>query len=313
MTKLSKLEKVPLREVWVHEAYDFTQWLAKSENLELLSDAIGIEITSIETEASVGKFNVDILAEEENTGRKIVIENQLELTDHDHLGKIITYASGVNAEIIIWIVKNLRDEHKQAVDWLNEHTDSDINFFVVEMEVWRIDDSPYAPRFYVIAKPNDWTKEIKKATSQSQFSSLKLSQLEYWTKLKEYIEFQGSNIKPRKPYAQHWYDFKLGTTEAHLTLTINSQSNQKSCELYIRDNKTLFDLLHQQKDDIEYELSEQLNWERLPQKKASRIKLISSSQFSNPNYWEDDHHWMLEKLTKFDQVFGKYIKQLQRS
>ena len=116
--KLSKLEKVDLREVWKHEALDFTNWLAKPENLELLSDEIGIDITLIQTEASVGNFNVDILAEEENTGRKIVIENQLESTDHDHLGKIITYASGFDAEIIIWIVKNVRDEHKQALDWL---------------------------------------------------------------------------------------------------------------------------------------------------------------------------------------------------
>ncbi len=119
--QLSKLEKVALREVWKHEALDFTNWLAKPENLELLSDEIGIDITLIQTEASVGDFNVDILAEEENTGKKIIIENQLESTDHDHLGKIITYASGFDAEIIIWIVKGVRDEHKKAIDWLNEH------------------------------------------------------------------------------------------------------------------------------------------------------------------------------------------------
>ncbi len=133
---LSTLEKVNLRQVWKHEASDFTNWLAQDENLDLLSDEIGIDISLIQTEASVGKFNVDILAEEDNTGRKIVIENQLESTNHDHLGKIITYASGFDAEIIIWIVKNVRDEHKQAVDWLNEHTDEKINIFAIKMEVW---------------------------------------------------------------------------------------------------------------------------------------------------------------------------------
>ncbi len=107
--QLSKLEKVDLREIWKHEAMDFTNWLAKPKNLELLSDEIGIDISLIQTEASVGNFNVDILAEEENTGRKIIIENQLESTNHDHLGKIITYASGFDAEIIVWIVKNVRD------------------------------------------------------------------------------------------------------------------------------------------------------------------------------------------------------------
>ena len=124
--QLRALEKVDLRTVWKHEASDFTNWLAQDENLSLLSDEIGIDISLIQTEASVGKFNVDILAEEENTGRKIVIENQLESTNHDHLGKIITYASGFDAEIVIWIVKDVRDEHKQAIDWLNEHTDDKI-------------------------------------------------------------------------------------------------------------------------------------------------------------------------------------------
>lgn len=127
------------------------------------------------------------------------------------------------------------------------------------MEVWQIDDSAYVPMFNVVSKPNDWSKEIKKLGNQSKLSSLQILQLEYWTKLKEYIELQGSKIKPRKPYPQHWYDFSLGTSEAHLTLTINSQSNQKSCELYINDNKSLYDFLYKKQQEIEKELSEKLN------------------------------------------------------
>lgn len=152
---LSTLKKVELREEWKNESADFTSWLAQDENLQLLSDEIGIDISLVQTEASVGKFSVDILAEEENTGRKIVIENQLETTNHDHLGKIITYASGFDAEIVIWIVKDVRDEHKQAVDWLNDHTDDKINIFAIRNELWQIGDSPYAPKFQVISKPND--------------------------------------------------------------------------------------------------------------------------------------------------------------
>ena len=132
---LSKIERVDIRQVWKNEASDFTTWLAASENLELLCEEIGIDLSLIQTEASVGKFRVDILAEETNTGRKVVIENQLESTNHDHLGKIITYASGFDAEIIIWIVKNVLDEHKQAVDWLNERTDQKVNIFAIRMEV----------------------------------------------------------------------------------------------------------------------------------------------------------------------------------
>jgi len=248
MMQLSKLEKVDLREVWKHEAQDFTNWLARPENLELLSDEIGIDISLTQTEASVGNFNVDILAEEENTGRKIVIENQLEPTNHDHLGKIITYASGFDAEIIVWIVKSVRDEHKQAVDWLNEHTDQRINIFAIQMEVWKIGNSPYAPKFQVIAKPNDWAKAVKKTTNQNELSDTKLAQLEFWSKFKEFVQDNNGKIKLRKAYPQHWYDISFGFSNAHIALTVNSQSEQMACEIYIPGSKKLFLALYEQKE-----------------------------------------------------------------
>jgi hypothetical protein len=307
--QLSKLEKVDLREVWKHEALNFTNWLAKQENLELLSDEIGIDIVLIQTEASVGKFNVDILAEEENTGRKIVIENQLESTDHDHLGKIITYASGVDAEIIIWIVKSVRDEHKQAVDWLNEHTDSNINIFAIQMEVWKISNSPYAPKFQIIAKPNDWAKAVKTVTTPAPLSETKLLQLEFWTKFKEFVQENGGKVKLSKAYPQHWYDISFGSSNAHICLTVKSQKEQITCEIYIPDSKPLFACLHAKKAEIEGELSECLVWEELPEKKACRIKLVTKGNLSNQKDWEQYHSWLLEKVIKFQQVFGKFIKQ----
>ena len=307
--QLSKLEKVDLREVWKHEALDFTNWLAQPENLESLSDEIGIDISLIQTEASVGNFNVDILAEEENTGRKIVIENQLEPTNHDHLGKIITYASGFDAEIIVWIVKSVRDEHKQAVDWLNEHTDQKINIFAIQMEVWKIGDSPYAPKFQVTAKPNDWAKAVKKSTNQSELSDTKLLQLEFWSKFKEHVQDNNGKVKLRKAYPQHWYDISFGFSNAHIALTVNSQSSQMACEIYIPDSKKLFSCLVAKKEEVENELSDKLVWEELPEKKASRIKLISKGELSKQSEWKQYHSWLLEKVTNFQQVFGKYIKQ----
>lgn len=309
--KLSNLEKVNLREVWRHEALDFTNWLSRPENLELLSDEIGIDISLVQTEASVGNFNVDILAEEENTGRKIVIENQLEATDHDHLGKIITYASGFDAEIIIWIVKSVRDEHKQAVDWLNEHTDSNINIFAIQMEVWKISDSPYAPKFHVIAKPNDWAKAVKKVTSQSGLSDTKLLQLEFWTKFKEFVQDNNGTFKLRKAYPQHWYDISLGSSNAHIALTVNSQKEQMTCGIYIPDSKPLYSSLSDKRDQIEAELSEQLDWEELPEKKASRIILVHSGNFMDQSNWQNFHRWMFDKVIKFQDVFGKHIRQNQ--
>ena len=144
---LSKLKKVNLRSVWAHEAHDFTKWLAEEENLNILSNEIGIDITLLQTEANVGNFNVDILAEEDVTKKKIIIENQLEITNHDHLGKLITYAAGYDAKAIIWIVKDVRDEHKQAIEWLNKVTDDQTAFFLIRIELWQIEDSSPAPKF----------------------------------------------------------------------------------------------------------------------------------------------------------------------
>lgn len=166
MINLGKLQEIrDLREVWPHEALDFTPWLADDDNLTLLADAVGLDITVDETESSVGDFNVGIYATETGTDRKIIIENQLEDTNHDHLGKLITYASGKNADIVIWIVKRAREKHRAAVEWLNNHTDENISFFLLEIKLYRINNSEPAVKFEVIEKPNNWTKEIKKQGS----------------------------------------------------------------------------------------------------------------------------------------------------
>lgn len=308
--KLEKLQKVDLRKAWNHEATDFTNWLAEDENLSLLSDEIGIDVELIQTEANVGKFSVDILAEEENTGRKIIIENQLETTNHDHLGKIITYASGHDAEIIIWIVKDVRDEHKQAVDWLNEHTDEKINFFAIKMELWQIGDSPFAPKFQIISKPNDWAKAIKKSTGQSVLTDTKLLQLDFWNKFKEYAQANNSKLKLRKANPQHWYNISFGSSDAHIGLTINSQSNQIACEIYIPDSKELFYKLEKQKEEIEQELNMKLEWMALEGKKASRTKAVYVADIDNTEEWDKYFEWMQITAEKFQEVFIEYIKKI---
>ena len=184
MATLGKIERISdLRTIWPHEARDFTKWLAQEENLALLSDTLGIDIALEERESSVGDFNVDLYATEVGTGRKITIENQLEFSDHDHLGKIITYASGKGAEIIVWIVKHARDEHKRAIEWLNQHTDENIGFFLLEIELWKINESLPAPKFNIVEKPNDWAKAMKVAEG---LSSLQKLQVEFWQAFNEY-------------------------------------------------------------------------------------------------------------------------------
>ena len=308
--KLAKLRRVDLRKVWQHEASDFTKWLANKENLSLLSDEIGIEISLIQTEAKVGKFHVDILAEEENTGRKIVIENQLEPTDHDHLGKLITYAAGFDADIIIWIVRDVRDEHKQAIDWLNEHTDEQANFFAIKMEVWQIGDSPYAPKFQIISQPNDWAKAIKSGSSEIGLSDTKIMQLEFWTDFRKYGQEKGAKLRFRKPYPQHWYDLSIGSSRAHLALICGTQNNQLRCELYIPDDKELYKSLETYKSEIENELEYPLEWMLLEGKKASRIRTITNADISISEKWEEYFDWLITASENFQRVFLKYINKI---
>ena len=308
--KLAKLKRIDLRQIWKHEALDFTKWLATKENLSLLSDEIGIEISLLQTEASVGRFHVDILAEEENTGRKIVIENQLEQTNHDHLGKLITYASGYDAEIIVWIVKEIRDEHKQAIDWLNERTDEKSNFFAIKMEVWQIGDSPYAPKFQVVSQPNDWAKAIKSQASETELSETRMMQLGFWTDFRKYGQAKGSKLRFRKPSPYHWYNLSIGSSKAHLSLICDTQNNQIRCDLYIPNSKELFRKLELHRTDIENSLDYELKWLPLEGKKASRILTATDAEISDTNKWEEYFDWLLVTAENFSRVFSKYIDKI---
>jgi len=138
---LGRIEKVELRKEWKHEALNFTKWLALEENMELLEEELDIDVENVKPEESAGRYSVDILADEVSTNRKVIIENQLEATDHKHLGQLLTYASAHDASIIVWIVKDYTEEHKQAIDWFNKHMPEEISFFLVQIELWKIGSS----------------------------------------------------------------------------------------------------------------------------------------------------------------------------
>jgi hypothetical protein len=250
-SNIGKLSTVDLREIWKNEEYDFSSWLAKEENLAQLSDEIGIPIRLLEKEAGVGKYSLDILAEEEGTGRKIVIENQLERTDHDHLGKIITYTAGHDASIVIWIFKDITEEHRSAIDWLNENTGEDRLFFAIRIEAWRINNSDPAPKFQVICKPNEWTKVVRHSAESNDLGETDLKKLDFWTKLKSYAVEKKVLLFRRTPSPQHWYDISIGNAEAHVGLTINTRENRLGCEIYISDNKPLFNFLKDQQAAVQ--------------------------------------------------------------
>lgn len=307
--QLGKLERIDdLRKIWPHEALDFTPWLAEEENLALLCDAVGIDMTVDETESSVGSFNVDILATETDTGKKIVIENQLEDTNHDHLGKTITYAAGKNANIIIWIVKKAREEHRLAVEWLNNHTDDDIGFFLLEIELWSINQSAPAVKFNVVERPNDWAKEIKKA--DSTMNATKKLKLEYWTEFNAYA-FEDAGFarmfKKRKPSTDHWYSVSLGSSEYYMSFLMNTQKNILAVEFAITDNKDLYKMLYDKKEAIESVAGVQLDWRELPDRKMSRILYETNVDFSNRDKWEEQFDWIKEHSVKIARGFKMYL------
>ena len=157
--KIGKLQEVEIRNLWHHEQYDFSAWLVKDDNIALLNEKLGLTLVDINTEAYVGVYRCDIVAVDETTGIKVIIENQLEDTDHDYLGKLITYASGKSADIVIWVVKRAREEHRSAIEWLNNHTDENIALFLVEIKLYQIGSSDIAVKFEVVEKPNDWTRK----------------------------------------------------------------------------------------------------------------------------------------------------------
>lgn len=304
--KLSKLTKVDLRAAWNHEALDFTNWLALQENLDILSEEIGIEIKPIKTEANVGNFKVDILAEEEGSGRKIIIENQLEDTNHDHLGKIITYASGYDAEVIIWIVQDVREEHERAIEWLNEHTDEKINFFLIRIELWQIDGSNPAPKFDVIVSPNEWAKAITSGAGDSELSETKLQQLDFWTRFKEHARKKQASLRLQTPRAQHWYNVSVGISDAVIALTINTRDNGIGCELYVRHNKPLYSFLKSKQQEIEA-ITGKAKWDEF--QVGSRIRIMKNMpDVLDPNHFDESFAWLLEKIGQFQKAFGPLLK-----
>ena len=306
MTNLGTLKEITdLRSIWPHEALNFTPWVA--ENVDLLADAVGLDITVDETESSVGDFNVDIYASETGTDRKIIIENQLEDTDHDHLGKLITYASGKGADVVIWVVKHAREEHKAAVEWLNNHTDDKIGFFLCEIKLFQIGDSQIAPAFTVVERPNDWTKEIRKTASDN---STQQQRLEYWQAFNDYA-FSDANFSrifnKRKPTTDHWMDFSIGSSACHIAVSQIQKRKAVDVELYINDDKELFKSLFAHKDEIEKNMEMELEWKELPERKASRILIEKTVDLDDRATWPEQFDYIMDTCIKMKRAFKRYL------
>lgn len=318
---LGLLQKVNLREVWTSESSDFTPWLAQMENLKLLGETIGIELECEAQEKEVGPFRAVILCKDTATGNWVLIENQLERTDHSHLGQLLTYAAGLDAVTVVWITERFTEEHRAALDWLNEKTEEGINFFGLEIELWRIGDSPIAPKFNIISKPNDWTRTVREGAS-GELTDDKRIQFNFWTAYKEFVE-SNSKIQCGKPYPRHWMTHSLGISGAHLSSVVsmwNSGTNDFSMpELRIelvlngRNSREISGALEVKKEEIEKAVGCPLTWADPGAAGRCRIYARRDADVRNSSLWAEQNRWLLQMLETFNRVFKPLLKEIDES
>jgi hypothetical protein len=292
------------RSIWPNEQRDFSKWLAKEENLKLLSDALGIDLILEEMESRVGDFKLDILATDSVTNEPVIIENQLEQTNHDHLGKLITYAAGKKAKGLVWFVKKAREEHISAIDWLNEKLDDSIAVFLVELQLWKVDNSKPAVKFEVVSKPNNWARTVSKS---EKIVGAKAIQYNFWKEFREsatnsagFTEY----FSLRTPRAQHWYDLSIGMRDARISMTLNTQKNLITCEIYIPENKELYGFFLDNKDLIEEATGVVYEWKNTSGK-ASRIIATRSASIKSEKQWPEYSKWLMDTAVIMKKEFVK--------
>ena len=324
MVDLGTIERVRLREVWAHEEHNFSRWLA--DNLDKLGETLGLDLQFQKREAPVGPFSLDVLAHVQGSETPVIIENQLESTNHTHLGQLLTYAAGYDAGIIIWLTGEFQDAHRQALDWLNQRTGEDTQFFGVVVEAWRIDNSRPAPHFKVVATPNDWQKQLAEyrrerrgranaeVTTRNRefFQGLNLAQLEENGLIPggNDTRWRWQRFRPDSPWAAHVYygasDEPLGRFQGQIWVQVYLNYPD------LARNKRLFDQLEQRKNNIETDLSEQLEWLRQDALTASRVLAVREGRFDeeDPDKLSELQGWATERLLAFKRVFTPHLQEL---
>ncbi len=315
--ELARIERVDIREVWPYEAANFTPWLA--EHLSELGEALGLDLELLSREAPVGGFSLDILARDVVRGYPVVIENQLEATDHTHLGQLLTYAAGYDANVVVWIAREFSDEHREALDLLNRRTDEKSEFFGVVVEVWKIGDSRPAPHFRVVSAPNDWRKQNVRPALTGKGERYRKFFQALVDVLRENHRFTDGRKGSPQLSSRHWIDlnwcfFHSGYGGVGYNLSF-PRGNKARVELYVGTgdkafNKHLFDSLKEAREGIESEIEGSLEWERLDDQKDSRISAVrQGSIYDPPETLEEIRGWMVERLLAFKQTFGPRLDE----
>jgi hypothetical protein len=314
---LGRLERIELRNIWLSEASDFTPWLARKENLEILGETLCIDLELEAQERPVGPFRADILCKDIGTNRWVLIENQLERTDHIHLGQLLTYASGLEAVTIVWIAARFTEEHRSTLDWLNRITDESFRFFGLEVELWRIGESPPAPKFNIISKPNDWSQSVAQAAraiDEAELSETRVMQRAYWGAFDKVLAASRGPISGgKKPQPQSWMAYPIGRSSVTLNPVMVRPKRQVRAELYLSGAKAkaFFHLLKAQKNEIERDLGFALDWEELPEGKDSRISVsLDDADPEDETDWTRQHEWLAKRLNEMHRVLALRVRAL---
>jgi len=315
MPEFASLESQDVREYWENEARDFTPWLAdeiRIEGVSELEDVLGLDLEVIKEEKSVGRYNVDILAEVIDDHRNVVIENQLNSSDHDHLGKSIAYASGVDADIIVWIAPRFYDEHRDAMQWLNENSREGVNLFAIRLEVWQIGESEPAVRLNPVAEPSEWKEKAQRG--DEELTDTEELREEYWTAFRDRIEERDTLLSARKPFPDYYYNNPIGKAGVELQFTIKSTENELGVALLIRDDAEMYWQLAEDREEISVQFDQKLDWEE-PEKtrsgnKRSRIVVRKQAEVTNESQWDSYVEWMVETGGRFHEVFYDRLQRV---
>lgn len=311
---LGVMKLVDVRDYWRNEAQDFTPWLAKDENVHLLGEALGIELEVEDTEVSVGPYSADILARDTGGDDYVVIENQLGKTNHDHLGKAITYGAALNAAAIVWIASDFSDEHKRGLDWLNDTSSGEVAFFGVRLELWQIDDSRPAVRFNVISRPAEIGPVVALGGSGTAISETKKLQGEFWSAFRTELLEKKVLTSARKARPQYWYTIPLGRTGIHLSTVANTTENWIGIRVYMRSKYNAQAALRQliaQRESIESEIGVELHWDASGGAMDKTIALKRSADLRKRDAWSDYLGWLVDMTAKFRKAFMPRVKSLE--
>jgi hypothetical protein len=321
MDEFAVLESRNAREYWEHEEYDFTPWLASEIENEEASDfenALGLDLEVIEREKSVGKYSVDIYARVVDDGRTVIIENQLNDSDHDHLGKSIAYAAGVDADIIVWVAPRFNDEHLDAIQWLNAKSREDVDLFAIRLEVWTIQDSPPAVRLNPVEKPSEWKEKAQRTTGELNERDKRREQ--FWTAFRDRIVESETPLRPRKPQPRHYYSNPIGVGGFHLSYYIDEKENELGLELIIEDSEKTYRALREHADEIEEKLrtaDTTVYWGELRETSGknmrSEVGVKRDIDVEDTESWDAYFDWMFRQGELFHEIFPERLHRIDNN